>query len=372
MLRLVHVEIENFRSIEHASFSPAALCAIVGPDNSGKSNMLNALELLLGRSYPIEARLNENHYFYRDRRRDIRIRVVFQEQLRSGAVDENSLAFARDESDGQYHVYHNDRWARGDVRDQFPLIRVGVDRATRRNQPTNRWTLLGRMLLDINKQFVADADRVEEFERTMRHLSDDVLTSVPAFRTLVETLRAEGARQLGRRIDEVGAELSLHDPWDFYRTLRVIVEECGIRMPADEMGMGVQSSIVIALLRAYAAIARQSRAVIAIEEPELFLHPLAKRRFYRLLRELTQPPTGDNRIQILYTTHSASMVDLAHFDDVCIVRRTPCDDDDERLDHIHPASRHGPSRQTPSRGGSSRSYARLRARPPAPPRCPWS
>jgi putative ATP-dependent endonuclease of OLD family len=306
MLRIVHAEIENFRSIEHATISPRALCAFVGPNNSGKSNILAAFEFLLGRSYPIEARLDENHFFYRDRAQEIRIRIVFHESTSTGEVVEHTLAFARDDDDGQYHVYFDGRWARGEIRDQFPLIRVGVDRGTRQNQPTNRWTLLGRMLLDINKQFTADPSRVAEFEHAMRHLSQDVLTSVPEFQTLLDSLRAEGARQLGRRVDDVGAELSLHDPWDFYRTLRVVVDECGIRMPADEMGMGVQSSIVIALLRAYA---------------------LAKRRFYRLLRELSHPEDGAlGGMQILYTTHSASMVDLAYFDEICVVRRVPTDD----------------------------------------------
>ena len=73
-------------------------------------------------------------------------------------------------------------------------------------------------------------------------------------------------------------------------------------------------------------IAKEGRAVIAIEEPELFLHPLAQGQFYRLLREMAEPDQGEP-IQILYATHSGNLLDLEHFDDVCIVRKTVVDGD---------------------------------------------
>ena len=74
-------------------------------------------------------------------------------------------------------------------------------------------------------------------------------------------LREESARQLHRSLEDVSVELSLNDPWNFYRTLQLVVHECRMTMRADQMGMGLQSSLAIALLRAYARIARHSRAV---------------------------------------------------------------------------------------------------------------
>lgn len=84
--------------------------------------------------------------------------------------------------------------------------------------------------------------------------------------------------------------------------------------------MGLQSSLTIALLRAYAKIKKSNKAVIAIEEPEIFLHPQAQRHFYNLLREIAYP-LSDEGIQIIYCTHSPLFVNVEYFDEVCLVRK---------------------------------------------------
>jgi hypothetical protein len=57
--------------------------------------------------------------------------------------------------------------------------------------------------------------------------------------------------------------------------------------------------------------------VLLIEEPELFLRPQAQRYFYRLLRTFAQ---GGN--QVLYTTHSPNLLNVARLDELAIVRLT--------------------------------------------------
>jgi len=57
--------------------------------------------------------------------------------------------------------------------------------------------------------------------------------------------------------------------------------------------------------------------VLLIEEPELYLRPQAQRYFYRLLRTFAQ---GGN--QVLYTTHSPNLLNVARLDELAIVRLT--------------------------------------------------
>ena len=63
--------------------------------------------------------------------------------------------------------------------------------------------------------------------------------------------------------------------------------------------------------------------IIAIEEPELYQHPLRARHLSRILldmsRESTLGPGGRN--QIAYTTHSPYFVDLERFDQLRIMRK---------------------------------------------------
>ncbi len=79
--------------------------------------------------------------------------------------------------------------------------------------------------------------------------------------------------------------------------------------------MGVQSSLTVALLRAYKEL-KKNDAVIGIDEPEIFLHPQAQRSFYKIIKDLSESGT-----QVFYTTHSNQFVDVEFFDEIFVVRK---------------------------------------------------
>jgi putative ATP-dependent endonuclease of OLD family len=346
VLRIRRVEIDGFRSIKTVVFEPTRLCAVVGANNAGKSNVLSALDLLLGHRYPTHPALQSEDFYNCDPDNDLRVRAVF-EYSEGGWDDQEMILEFGPQGGGGSDELKLRAWGEGldgrypqrGVRDRFPLIRLGIDRGLRQHEPRNRWTLLGRLLMEINDEFKGDPARMEEFTDTLTRLRDDVLGSVPSFQELLRVLREESARQIHREVEDVSVDLSLHDPWNFYRTLQIVVRESGMTQRADQMGMGLQSSLAIALLRAYARIARQNRAVIAIEEPELFLHPLAERQFYALMRDLAYPPEGSGRepLQIIYTTHSGNMISVEHFDEIALVRKER-DEEGDWATTIHQAT----------------------------------
>jgi putative ATP-dependent endonuclease of OLD family len=330
-MHISEVEIANYRSIGMVRFQLPMLCAFVGPNNAGKSNILRAIDFVLGPRWPTEHSLGPDDYPNGDTSRVPRIRLTLVGG-EAGREIRYQVEFGPYGDDGEPKLTYRtptmqrERFVSRELRDRFPVVRLDVERAVRRQQPSNRWTLLGRLLAQVNQALRDDEARMTDFTETMHRLRDDVLTSVPEFETLVGTIRTQTARQLQRTIEEIDVEFSLYDPWNFYRSLQLVVREYGTTIGADQAGMGLQSSLAIAILRAYAQIARGNRAIIAIEEPELFLHPLSQRQFYRLLRELSYPANGSDPLQILYTTHSDSFVEIEHFDEICIVRREPDDD----------------------------------------------
>ena len=83
------------------------------------------------------------------------------------------------------------------------------------------------------------------------------------------------------------------------------------------MGMGVQASLTIAILRAYSRLKLKNQTPLFIDEPELYLHPQARRKFYRVIEEL-----ADSGIQVFLTTHSTEFVDLGRFDQIYLVRKS--------------------------------------------------
>ncbi len=88
----------------------------------------------------------------------------------------------------------------------------------------------------------------------------------------------------------------------------------------DELGEGTRNLILLALLRSYAVNLRQYgeeiRGILALEEPEIYLHPQAQRNLFRILREIAS--TG---LQVIISTHSNNFVDTEFFDSIGLVRK---------------------------------------------------
>lgn len=110
--------------------------------------------------------------------------------------------------------------------------------------------------------------------------------------------------------------------------------------PISHSGHGVQRALILTLLQELAlaqhtferpaeegastnATPAVPDLIIAIEEPELYLHPLRSRHLSSLLLELTATPAAETapRNQIVYATHSPYFVDLQRFDQVRVARR---------------------------------------------------
>ena len=62
-----------------------------------------------------------------------------------------------------------------------------------------------------------------------------------------------------------------------------IKSSTGFEVDIENEGAGVQSAVAIAIARTYAQIVQQP-LILAIEEPELYLHPHGCRHFYKILK----------------------------------------------------------------------------------------
>src|SRR5579862_5617638 len=76
-MRITHIHIEHFRSIKLLDFEPGPYCVLVGENNAGKSNILKALNLLLGETWPSDRSFSEEDFFDQDTSKEIVIRLRF-------------------------------------------------------------------------------------------------------------------------------------------------------------------------------------------------------------------------------------------------------------------------------------------------------
>jgi putative ATP-dependent endonuclease of OLD family len=105
------------------------------------------------------------------------------------------------------------------------------------------------------------------------------------------------------------------------------LHEDGVETPVWAKGHGLQRSFVVSLLQRLAEARSQPvdgtdrpLTILLIEEPELYQHPLAIKRFARVLRRLS---SEEQHVQVIYSTHAAEFVGFDHFDSIRRFQKQP-------------------------------------------------
>jgi putative ATP-dependent endonuclease of the OLD family len=366
-MKLKRIKVENFRSVQTLEIELPQVCAIVGPNNAGKSNILEAMRRVLAGDWgPRASSFSEDDVYLRDAELDITIECSFEpaieyRKLKEGdAVKIETMQFLYtrykrgpqtgtrrleltciDET-GKQPTVMTGYAKRGtppkfepllsipqEVREAVPLIYIGTDRSLRRQLPSQQYSLLRRIFEDINKDFqnpenkvvVRDREgnerevaRIERLEQLLKLVMN--LLKTDKFKRVEASIKQNVLEQLGLDAEADGIDLYFTpmSSMDFYKNLDLIIKDHGFSISATEVGEGFQNAIVLAVLRAFEETKRQG-AILLIEEPEMFLHPQMQRSLYKTLRKI-----GETN-QVIYTTHSPHFVSVPDYRDVLLVRR---------------------------------------------------
>lgn len=137
----------------------------------------------------------------------------------------------------------------------------------------------------------------------------------------------------GRAVTVAPAEVELKAP---RTTFEVAVLDGVTETAVERQGHGFQRTILISALQLLAqsgAASAEGVICLAIEEPELFQHPIQAQAFAKVLRALTED--ADKRIQVTYATHSPYFLEARHFDQV---RRLTRSSDEQPVVSVHYAT----------------------------------
>ena len=366
-MMIERVAIRNFRSIKELEFRPGNLCTLIGENNSGKSTILRALNLVLGEQWPTERSFDEADFHNGNTADPIIIEVYFDnpwEEERRGSTAKVSgfrlscSVYKRASGDkiaGELRAEFicvgpkggtvsdpTTPYRQGDppplplrvsnsMRARAPLLYVDVMREYARHQPSSRWSMLRRLIDQISAAFKTDKAQISvvaddgSVKKMSRYEAYDFYT-----RKAFEVLRIEGLAELenilGRNaLEQMGLDPSAggvrlgfagYDPASAFRNLELIVEQLGITSRAQEVGAGLQSAIVVAIFRTYEEL-RRGGAIFSIEEPEAFLHPQKARYFADILERIS-----DAGNQVFVATHSPLFAKLHAPETIGLVRRT--------------------------------------------------
>jgi putative ATP-dependent endonuclease of OLD family len=318
-VRITRIEIENWRSIKEVDFRPEQICVLVGANNAGKTNILSAINFLLGDRWPMPANLEDGDYFQRDRARRIRIKLSLDHPIYSSVEFDTSKAtyvFNANGRDG-YAV----RGFNNAMREEIAFAYVDAGRSYERQFGQSRWTLFGQVLRHLHQRLRENRDQLQQLRDALAVAHQMLQTDI--YRTFETALKDAFAAQLRTARYDVSFEFKTIEETNLYRGLFPTLIERGTARNPLEVGSGVRNVLVLALFQAFAKTFRGD-AVLGIEEPELYLHPHAQRS---LMRQFEQMAVEGN--QIFISSHSGHFLDVSRSDRIVLVEQ--CEDDEEEI-----------------------------------------
>lgn len=348
---LEKIEVENFRSIIKSSFELSEYTALIGYNNAGKSNLLEAIKWLLRKSS-----LADNDFY------DNKKPIVIQGTI-SGITEDYiaKLDSKHQKSIEPYISNYSIRIKRiqekpGDSTAKISLF-VFDPNATDR---TKEWTLNPTGIDNAINSLFPEPIQIKAMENseedisksksgtTIGKLINEIISPIEEkyggtikeqMKGLKKILEADGDEraqelkdfdeQANKKLEDLfpSVKIKIHVPApelkELFKSGTIKVYEDGMDNGKDisALGTGAQRSIQIALIRYLAEIKKgqdtATRTLLLIDEPELYLHPQAIEQLRYALKILT-----NQGYQIIFATHSSHFITSKDTNNALLIRKT--------------------------------------------------
>ncbi|MGN6151437.1 MAG: ATP-dependent nuclease, partial [Lysobacteraceae bacterium] len=198
----------------------------------------------------------------------------------------------------------------------FDFVLVTADLRASEESIDKKSSIIGRILERSIDRTAADdeiAQIVEEARARQQQVYED------KFKFQLESMMTQLNQVVtsyspGRAIRVTPVEVQLKAP---PTTFEIGVLDGTNETAVERQGHGFQRTLLISALQLLAqsgAASADGVICLAIEEPELFQHPIQAQTFAKVLRSLAED--AGKRIQTTYATHSPYFIEARHFDQV--------------------------------------------------------
>lgn len=185
-------------------------------------------------------------------------------------------------------------------------------RSTETTLRITKWSWYGKLL-----QKKWDDSCNQEHQEAIQQSSNDLKETIGK---VYEDLKDDINNQLEKTLALMNIKIDINmlesKSEDYYKNIKLSVND-GIETPLENKGSGLQSLIMIELFKFYCKTFNQSSLLI-LEEPELFLHPHAK----RMLSDILNDFIANRKNQIIITTHSEEFIRNIDIENINVIRKT--------------------------------------------------
>lgn len=355
---ITKLKISNYKSIENMTLEfVEGKNIIVGQNNSGKSNIISAINLLIGEKYPPK-RFEDNYYFEDNDSFSIVLQLsncndfdkIYLENYKKKTGiyklenNINSILISTDDLDEKGF---KSEWKTSDeIIDLIASsVHVYVSLLSKKNEDSIYTLTLENDKKELIKFKFFSSELLSSFitsaiipsERNLR--SELVVNNYSWYGKLIKNAWQQMSNEEKTKIDEQNKSLtevtnnvfegltnelgkSVKDaiPYnklefkliqdansDYYKGIKILLDD-GYYSLLDDKGSGIKSLMIIELFKLYCKKYHKYSSCLIVEEPEVFLHPQARSV---LSKKIDQFLIGNNN-QTIITTHSEQF--LSNFD----------------------------------------------------------
>lgn len=349
-MRIRKIEIRNYRNFRNLEVYPAETTVFIGENNTGKSNLLHALRLLLDPDarrlgYEISEedindfarREGENSFSVTveigDLQKHQELECIFRDWIAQDDKETYVTIEGKYEPDeeGVYSFeanvlnpkgrYSDPRPLSDRMRRYIPLYYLGAVRdAEREMRATGRGTL-AQLLSDITLEDVEN-DVIDNIRKANESLSRN-----QSINSLAGNIGDLLSPHIPGGQGDITIAVATEDPAQLIKGLRLNLKRRS-DMRAFDMyrhGTGLQNLVLIAMFRHKISLNEKIQPILAIEEPEAHLHPQALRCLFKVLEGIDRPA--------LLTTHSPAIVECSN--PLGLVRLTADDQNQVRAHQLN-------------------------------------
>jgi len=323
MIYIKQLRIKNFKSIEDETIEfNKWLNVIVGPNNAGKTNIMEAIDLLLGDVYLPNFEPSTDHFFNGEENREIIIEAIIEgDELKEINSEFNSSVTIRfqfsKQNGGSFEVKKNDKWEQKDGNKPFGyywdfekklfFLRVKSLRNIMEIAPI-RW----KSPLKYFKEIIIKRSPQEKLNQVIEEINKakNKLLEIEEVNELISDLLEISKDQTDiRNIFLTPASTKYSD---FLNEMKILIDD-GYISEVSKKGLGTQNLVIISLFMAMAKYIMDEEKkfiIYGIDEPEIGLHPHSQRQLIFSLKNLSEYS------QVIITTHSDRLIDITQIDNI--------------------------------------------------------
>lgn len=327
-IRLRKIKVENYRSFKEEQIFDfpekeyKKPISIIGYNNSGKTNLMNAILFGIGEKY-INAKTFEKSDLHN---LDFNNNILIKSRIDATPYGHNSYGEQTIAGDYTIKTTIIDDEIKSTIDKSFfgankhykifyiNFHNIKDEISTKKTSWGNLTSFLAKHIVGIIENDEGMRSKKEAYKNQTKQATASVLEGSD-LNNFINNVKLNYSQNLRNNNCEV--EFGLPDYEDIFLQMVFKVGLNGENenlIPIDQFGDGYISMFVMAVIQSIAESNQDDKCLFLFEEPESFLHENHQEYFYKMVL----CKLSENGHQVIYTTHSDKMIDI--FDTKSIIR----------------------------------------------------